>query len=103
MVELEPLRRTIERARRLGCFGAIVIHPSHVAVANEMYQPTKAEIRSAEAIVAGLRAARAAGDAATVVAGRMVDIAHARTAATLLREAAEWGHPVDPDLVAEAD
>jgi citrate lyase subunit beta/citryl-CoA lyase len=91
--DIAGLRRTVSRARDLGCFGSIVIHPSHVPVVNQMYLPTAEEVARARTIITAMRGALAAGDAATIADGRMVDIAHGRSALALLHEAASWGVP----------
>jgi len=60
-------------ARALGYIGKSCIHPRQIALANEVFSATAAEVEAARRIVeaAGLAAAR--GHAAYVVDGRMVD------------------------------
>jgi len=61
-------------ARALGYVGKSCIHPRQIALANEVFSATPAEVEAARRIVeaAGLAAAR--GHAAYVVDGRMVDV-----------------------------
>jgi len=66
-------RAEAELSRRLGFIGKSCIHPSQIALANSVYQPSEAEIAHAQRV---LQAADAASDAAVgayVVDGKMVD------------------------------
>jgi citrate lyase subunit beta/citryl-CoA lyase len=66
-------RAEAQQARALGYIGKSCIHPSQVALANEAFQPTAAEIAHALAVVAAADAAAAQGLGAYLVQGRMVD------------------------------
>ncbi|WP_460481335.1 HpcH/HpaI aldolase/citrate lyase family protein [Comamonas humi] len=71
--DAEGFRAEAELSRRLGYLGKSCIHPSQIALANAVYQPTEAEIAQALRV---LQAADAASDAAVgayVVDGKMVD------------------------------
>jgi citrate lyase subunit beta/citryl-CoA lyase len=89
--DLDLLRRTATRARQLGVFGSMVIHPSHVAVVNEVFAPRAEQVAEAVALLAAMESAVRRGDAAVMHDGRMVDIAHARTAYQLVRTAQASG------------
>lgn len=78
--DLPGLRAEAEMARRLGFRGKSCIHPGQVAVINEVFQPTGAEIAHAERIVAASRAANAAGLAVFTVDGEMIDAPSVRRA-----------------------
>jgi citrate lyase subunit beta/citryl-CoA lyase len=65
--------RAIERSRRGGFQGRLLIHPDQVAAANEGYGPTVEEIAEAERIVAAFRESEATGTAAIQLEGRMID------------------------------
>ncbi len=67
------LRRSAERARAMGFGGKACIHPSQVATVNAAFSPGEAEIARARAIVEAFERAEAAGSAAVVVGGAMVD------------------------------
>ncbi|MDO8211718.1 CoA ester lyase [Conexibacter sp. CPCC 206217] len=84
-------------ARRLGYRGKKVIHPRHVPLANRIFQPTAAELDFSARVLAALDAAEARGGGATVVDGRMVDVAMAATA----RQVLAWGRD-DRDRTAAA-
>ncbi|MEJ5990329.1 CoA ester lyase [Ramlibacter sp. PS3R-8] len=60
-------------ARRLGFTGKTCIHPSQVALANEAFRPTDAEIAHAVKVTAAATDADARGAGAYVVDGRMID------------------------------
>lgn len=69
-----------QAARRLGFAGKSCIHPSQIALANQAFRPTEAEIAHALKVVEATRASLAEGMGAFLVDGQLVDgpfIAHA--------------------------
>jgi citrate lyase subunit beta/citryl-CoA lyase len=60
-------------ARRLGFAGKTCIHPSQVALANQAFRPTDAEIAHALKVTEAAAQADARGAGAYVVDGRMID------------------------------
>lgn len=79
--DLEGLRRASQAARNLGYDGKTVIHPSHLAIVNEIFSPTPEEIAEARRIIAAMEAASAEGSGAVTLDGRLIDqvhLAHAR-------------------------
>jgi citrate lyase subunit beta/citryl-CoA lyase len=78
-------RRAVERSRRGGFQGRLLIHPDQVAAANEGYGPTVEEIAEAERIVAAFRESEAKGAAAIQLEGRMIDYPIVRRAERLLK------------------
>ena len=72
---LDAIRRLVGRAKALGYSGAVLIHPSHVAIANELFTPTKEEIEYYSGLVAAFQAAEQSGSAAVRYKGAMVDYA----------------------------
>lgn len=60
-------------ARSLGFIGKSCIHPSQIALANEIFQPTPDEIAHAQRVVKAAAEADAAGRGAYVVDGKMID------------------------------
>ena len=60
-------------ARRLGFIGKTCIHPSQIALANEIFRPTAEEIAFAQRVVAAAREADHHGVGAFTVDGRMID------------------------------
>jgi citrate lyase subunit beta/citryl-CoA lyase len=66
-------RAEAEMARRLGFLGKSCIHPSQVALANQVFRPTDEEIAHAVRVMEAAADAQGRGIAAYVVDGRMVD------------------------------
>jgi citrate lyase subunit beta/citryl-CoA lyase len=66
-------RAEAQLARNLGFLGKSVIHPSQVALANEAFRPSDAEIAHAIKVVEAAGAAREKGVGAYVVDGKMID------------------------------
>ena len=87
--DLDAFRETIRRSRRLGFVGASVIHPSQIAILNEEFRPSTAEIDHASRVVAAYEKALAEGVGAVTVDGKMIDVPVVERARLLLeREAA---------------
>ena len=72
------------RAAALGCEGKWAIHPSQVALANEVFSPPEAEVTKARRIIDALRAAEAQGKGAAQLDGRMIDAASEKMANNVL-------------------
>lgn len=66
------------RAQQLGAVGKWAIHPSQVAIAQEVFSPSQAEVDRAYKAVAAYREAQAQGLGAIQVDGQMVDVATVR-------------------------
>ena len=67
------LRADSLRARRLGFSGKTLIHPEQIAVVNEVFSPTSAEVEEARRVVGAFEEALARGDGAVALDGRMLD------------------------------
>jgi citrate lyase subunit beta/citryl-CoA lyase len=72
--DLDTFRATVRRSRRLGFFGASVIHPSQVAILNEEFRPSPAEVEHGSRVVAAYDKALAEGIGAVTVDGKMIDV-----------------------------
>ena len=72
--DLDGLKARAEMVRRDGFRGRIAIHPDQVAVINEAYSPTAAEIEHARRIVAAFADNPGAG--ALSLDGVMIDRPH---------------------------
>lgn len=70
--------------RELGFKGQVLIHPSHIQVANEVFSPTKFEIDFYAGMIEAFEEAEANGSAAVVYEGMHVDYAHIKTAREVL-------------------
>lgn len=71
--EHEWYRKSVERSLRMGFQGRLCIHPDQIAVTNDIFTPTEAELAKAERIVAAFKQAEAQGLAAIQVDGVFVD------------------------------
>jgi citrate lyase subunit beta/citryl-CoA lyase len=67
------LRADSLRARRLGFSGKTLIHPDQIAVVNDVFSPTAAEVDEARRVVSAFEEALARGDGAVALDGRMLD------------------------------
>jgi len=83
--DLDGLRKSTEAARRLGFFGRSCIHPTQIAVIDEVFTPTAEQIAEARAIVHDFEQAAATGrHAVSMENGQFVDLAIARRARAVL-------------------
>jgi citrate lyase subunit beta/citryl-CoA lyase len=73
-----------ERAAALGCEGKWAIHPSQIAMANEVFSPPPAEVTRARRIIEELRKAESEGKGAAALDGRMIDAASERMALNVI-------------------
>ena len=89
----EAYRAEAEAARRMGYAGKSCIHPTQIALANEAFQPTPAEIARARRIVEVGRERIAAGMGAFMVDGSMVDAPFVAGAEMVLDLARKLGLP----------
>jgi citrate lyase beta subunit len=80
----EGLAASTRAAKQLGFRGKLVIHPSQVAIVNDVFTPTAAEVAWARQVMDGLAAAERQGLGAFVVDGRMVDYPIVERAADIL-------------------
>ena len=79
----------IAQARRsatLGMVGKWAIHPKQVALANDVFTPSEAQVAEAREILAAMEQAKADGAGATVYKGRLVDIASIKQAEVIVRQ-----------------
>jgi citrate lyase subunit beta / citryl-CoA lyase len=83
----EGYRRAAAHASLLGFDGKWAIHPDQVAIANEVFAPTAAEIEEARRSMEAYRSSEADGVGAIGRDGRLVDAAHMRLAANVLSKA----------------
>lgn len=82
--DAQGFRAEAEMARRLGFWGKSCVHPSQVAIANEVFRPSGEEIAFARKIVAAAGKAQAAGQGVFTIDGRMIDAPAIRRAEKLV-------------------
>ncbi len=78
------LRAACEQARALGFDGKTLIHPSQIAVANEVFAPSPVALDEARRIIAAFEEAERAGRGVAVVDGRLVENLHVENARRLI-------------------
>jgi citrate lyase subunit beta/citryl-CoA lyase len=81
-------RLAARRAAALGAEGKWAIHPSQIALANEVFSPPPAEVDRARRILVALEEAAREGRGAAQLDGRMIDAASARMAQNVVDMAA---------------
>jgi malyl-CoA/(S)-citramalyl-CoA lyase len=82
--DAEGFRAAARRVAALGFEGKWVIHPSQIALANEVFTPTAQEVERARRVVAAMQEAARQGRGAVTLDGRMIDAASIRQAEALL-------------------
>ena len=85
--DAEGYRAAARRAAVLGCEGKWAIHPSQVALANEVFTPSEKEVERARRILAAMEQAKREGRGAVALDGRLLDIASIRQAQALVQTA----------------
>ena len=89
--DLDGLRASSEKDRALGMSGELLLHPSNVAIVNQMYSPSPEQVAYYEGMIAALDKAQAEGRASTVYDGEHIDIAHVKTAREIIELARSFG------------
>lgn len=83
----DGLRAECEQGRDMGFDGKTLIHPAQLAIANECFAPTEAEIDLARRQIDAFQQAEAEGKGVAVVDGRIVENLHVETARRTLDRA----------------
>jgi len=86
--DADGFRAQAMRTAILGCEGKWAIHPSQVALANEIFTPPKKEVERAQAILAAMTDAQAKGLGAVALNGVLIDAASIRQADAIVRQVA---------------
>ena len=91
----EGYKVAARRAAALGCEGKWAIHPSQVALANEVFTPTPKEVDRARRILVEMDKAAKEGKGAVSLDGRLIDAASIRMAENVVKqiEQIEARHP----------
>lgn len=79
--------------RALGFAGKTCIHPSQIAIANDVFSPDPAKVSWARRVVAAAETAEAEGRGAVLLEGRMIDLPFVAGARALLAAADRFGQP----------
>lgn len=70
--------------RQLGFTSMVMIHPSHIAVANEVFAPSAQDVIFYGGMIEAFEKAEAEGNAAVLYEGQHIDYAHVKTARQVL-------------------
>jgi len=89
IADLEGLRRECEDGVAMGFSGKISIHPSQIAVINEVFTPSKDALAEARELVAAFAEHAARGAYAFRFKGQMVDAPHLMRAKKLIARAGD--------------
>src|SRR5258708_21195906 len=89
----DGFRAAANRAAVLGYEGKWAIHPSQVALCNEVYTPSPAEVARATRIMEAMAQAAREGRGAVSLDGRLIDYASIRMAEALLKKADAMRRP----------
>ena len=90
----EGFRAAARRVAAMGVEGKWAIHPSQIALANEVFTPAPQEVERARRIVAAMAEAERQGRGAVTLDGRMIDAASIRQAEALLKKARDGRGPL---------
>jgi malyl-CoA/(S)-citramalyl-CoA lyase len=85
--DAEGYKAAAFRSAALGCEGKWAIHPSQLALANEVFSPSDAEVAKAKRILEAMAEAQREGRGAVALEGRLIDIASIRQAEVLVKKA----------------
>jgi malyl-CoA/(S)-citramalyl-CoA lyase len=83
----EGFKAHARRAAVLGCEGKWAIHPSQIALANEVFSPSEAEIAKAKRILEAMIQAQKEGRGAVALDGKLIDFASIRQAEVMVKKA----------------
>lgn len=84
---VDGYRKECLRAALMGYAGKWAIHPDQIAIANEVFSPTEAEVKSARDLVETYAKAEASGVGAAGMGGVMIDAATVRIMEGVLERA----------------
>jgi citrate lyase subunit beta/citryl-CoA lyase len=89
--DIDGFRAEAQMARAFGFIGKSCIHPSQIAIANDVFRPSDEDIAHAVRVVQAARDADAKGIGAYVVDGRMIDPPFVERARVLVADAVRLG------------
>ena len=90
--DIEALRASTIRFRRMGYRGRALIHPAQVGAANQVFTPSESEVLEAMSIIERFEAGKSTGAGAVAQDGMLIDAPIVRAARRVLDTAR---HPAD--------
>lgn len=94
--DIDGLRSAATYARAIGSTGGYAVHPAQVAVLNDVFSPTEAELDWARRVVEAAEIAARQGQGVTKVDGRMIDLPLVIRARSILAQEGTPGPAIDP-------
>jgi malyl-CoA/(S)-citramalyl-CoA lyase len=91
--DAEGYTAAARRAAQLGCEGKWAIHPSQIALANDVFTPSDAEVARARRILEAMEQATAEGKGAVSLDGKLIDAASIKMAENLVRKVDQMAVP----------
>jgi malyl-CoA/(S)-citramalyl-CoA lyase len=85
--DAEAYIASAKRAAILGYEGKWAIHPSQIALANQVFSPSDADVTKAQRILEAMAQAQREGKGAVSLDGRLIDIASIKMAENLIEKA----------------
>ncbi|MEO1491694.1 MAG: CoA ester lyase [Pseudomonadota bacterium] len=82
----EGFKQQALNSATLGMVGKWAIHPSQVALANEVFTPSEAAVTKAKRVLAAMEEAKAAGKGAVTLDGKLIDLASIRQAEVIVSQ-----------------
>lgn len=83
----EGFRKEVEQARELGFSGQLVLHPTQIDIANEIFSPSIEEINEARRIMEAIEKSSAEGLGVTLLDGKLVGPPMRKRAVNVLKKA----------------
>jgi citrate lyase subunit beta/citryl-CoA lyase len=87
LIDKAGLEREASKAKLLGFKGKMVTHPRHIDTVNRIFSPSEKDVEFSKKMVSAYKEAEAEGKGATVLDGKMIDIAMYNMGMDLIRKA----------------
>ncbi|MGF1447055.1 MAG: HpcH/HpaI aldolase/citrate lyase family protein [Pikeienuella sp.] len=84
--DADGFRAQALRSATLGMVGKWAIHPSQIALANEVFTPSEAAVTKARRIIAAMEEATRSGKGAVTLDGKLIDLASIRQAEVVVKQ-----------------
>ncbi len=95
--DADGFRAQATRAHVLGCEGKWAIHPSQLALANDIFTPSGEKLERARRILEAMEKAQAEGHGAVALDGRLIDLASIRQAEAMVAQAEKGRKKSEPE------
>lgn len=88
----DGFRKEVEQARELGFSGQLLLHPTQIDIANEIFSPSEEEILAARRIVEAIKESSEKGQGTTLLDGKLVGPPMLKRAQKVLAKAERIRH-----------